>query len=201
MNAAYHVAKMWTSWPATDFHERVARNIGWGGKESEFRVDYVHYNIPGKPYPGLKGLKVKRFSVDYGWAGLNEENVESTYQLALAIQQHRHVSVAELRRLGFYPTIYRELKTRLKIPADLKLFHIDTSTSEDAQRQYDYQKRAHIAPKQIRISIPYEEYSQDAIDSVLLYRTIEEFDRYLRKWPYQSWDSDAFFICQDILAE
>lgn len=201
MNSAYHVAKWWSSWPSADFHERVSRNIGWGGKESEFRVDYIHYNIPGKPYPGLKGLKVKKFSVDYGWAGLNEGNVYHTYAVAYAVQNNKTISRGQLLRMGLHPSMMTEITKHLKIPKGLKLYRIDTSTAREARIQYDRQIRLRIPPKQIKISVPYEEPDQDAIDSILLYRTIEEFDRYLRGWPYQSWDSDAYTICQDILAE
>jgi hypothetical protein len=201
MNASYHVAKMWRGWPASSFHERAARNIGWGGMESEFRADYVHYNIPGKPYPGLKGLKVKKFSVDYGWSGLNEHNVDSAYVIARAIQNNRSLSKQEMYRLGFHPRTIKELPKYLTIPQSLSLYRIDVSTAADAKKQYVKQVRAGVGPKKIKISIPYSEPTQDAIDSLLLYRTIVEFDRYIRGWPYQSWNSDAYGICQDILSE
>ncbi len=199
LNASYHVAKMWKQFPHADFHQRVACYIGWGGMESGFEKDYIHYNIPHKPYPGLNGLKVKKFSVDYSWAGLNEGAVIPSYTVARALQTGRVMSRKELRQLGMHPALYVELKKVLKVPQDLSLFQIDLTTAPEAKRQYLEQVKRKVKPTKISISVPYEEDTQDKIDSVLLYRTIWEYDRYLRKWPWKSYKSEAYYICQDIL--
>lgn len=201
VNSSYHVAKMWKEFPHTDFYQRVACYIGWGGAESGFETDYVHFNIPGKPYPGLKGLKVKKFSVDYAWSGLNEDNVENTYAVAKALQDGRTLTTGDMYRMGLHPSLMVEIKKVLRIPKNLQLYHIDVSTAIEARKQYDVQRKAGVKPKQIRIHIDYNEDTQDKIDSVLLYRSIEEFDRYLRGWPPGSWHSEAFDICQDIINE
>ena len=199
LNASYHVARMFRGWPSPDFYQRVTISIGYGGKESAFEPDYVHHNIPGKPYPGLKGLRVKRFSVDYSWAGLNQDAVIPTYTVAKAIQLGHNISRAELHRLGLRSDLMDKLRPILKIPKNMVLYEIDTSTAIDARRQYDIQKNAGVPPKQIKISIDYLEDTQDKIDSVLIYRLIEEFERSLRSWPWQSYDSEAYYICQNIL--
>jgi hypothetical protein len=201
LNASYHVARMWLQFPSEDFYQRVACFMGYGGKESGFEPNYIHYNIPGKAYPGLHGLKVRHFSVDYSWAGLNEGSVEQTYAIAKALQEGRYLSHKQVFALGFSPNIYDNLSRILKIPQNLELYKIDLSTAKEARVQYLREKRDHVSPRHIRIDVPYAEDTQDKIDSVLLYRTIEEYDRYLRGWPYQTYDSDAYYLCEKILRE
>lgn len=199
LNASYHVAKMWKEWPSADFHERISCYMGYGGAESGFEKNYIHFNIPNKPYPGLHGLKVKKFSVDYSWAGLNQEAVNPTYAVAKAIQDGRSLSRRELMQLGLRPDLMMRLKPILHIPKDLQLYKIDLSTAIEAKKQYDAQRKLGVRPKKIKIDVLYVEDDQDKLDSVLLYRTIEEFDRSLRGWPYQTWNSDAYRICIQIL--
>jgi len=199
LNASYHVARMWKTWPVPDFYQRVSCFMGYGGAESNFEKDYVNINIPGKPYPGLHGLKVKRFSVDYSWAGLNQESVNPTYAIARALQTGHRLSTRQLHRLGFSSKFYDEISRVLVVPKGLSLYKIDLNTADDALKQYLELKRQHVRPRHMSITISYSEPNQDAIDSVLLYRTIEEYARYLRGWPYQTYKSDAYNICQSIL--
>ena len=201
LNASYHVARMWKDFPSSDYYQRVSCFMGYGGAESNFEKDYVNINIPGKPYPGLHGLKVKRFSVDYSWAGLNEQAVIPTYTVARALQTGHKMSHKELRRLGLRPDLYEVISKVLVVPKGMKLYKIDLNTADLAYKQYLSLKKAHVSPRHMSITIPYTEPDQDAIDSVLLYRTIEEYDRSLRGWPYQSYDSDAYKICQQIISE
>ncbi len=201
LNASYHVAKMWKQFPDKDFHQRVACYIGWGGAESGFEQDYVNVNIPGIKLPGLPGMHIKRFSVDYSWAGLNEQAVIPTYTVARALQTGRVMSRAELRQLGLRADLYEKIHKVLNVPKDLSLFKIDLTTAEQAKKEYIEAKQKHLKAKNIHISVPYAEDTQDKIDSVLLYRCIEEYDRYLRGWPYQSYHSEAYRLCQDIINE
>lgn len=200
LNAAWHVSKMWHGkFPDPDFNQKVAVLMGFMGKETDFEPNTLNFNIPGIYLRGLHGRKVRRFSVDYGVAGLNEINIENTYTVAKAIQSGRNITSKELKRMGLSPNLMVELKKRLTIPQSMSLFKIDIATAIEARRQYDLQKKSHIRPKKIKIDIPYLEDTQDKVDSVLLYRTIEELDRRLRGWPSQAYDSEAYYICQSIL--
>lgn len=199
INASYHVAKMWREFPDPNFYQRVSCYIGWGGKESNFTPNYVNVNIPGIKLTGLPGMHIKHFSLDYSWAGLNEQAVIPTYTVARALQTGRVMSRAELMQLGLRPDLYSRISRVLKVPKDLDLFKIDLATAVQAKKEYADARHRHLRAKDIQISVPYAEDTQDKIDSVLLYRTIEEYDRSLRGWPWQTYDSDAYYICQDII--
>jgi len=201
LNASYHVARMFKQFPDPNFYNRVAIMMGFGGKESNFMPDYVNVNVPGIKLGGLPGMHIRHFSIDYGTFGLNQQAVIPTYTVARAIQTGRRMSRSELRQLGLHPDLYVRLKKILIIPQDMDLFKIDLKTAEDAKIKYLEMKQRHLRAKEIHITVPYAEDSQDKIDSILLYRVIEQYDRYLRSWPWRSYDSDAYFICEKIIQQ
>lgn len=172
--SSYRVANMFPSFPSTDKSDRVKKFMSWGGQESVWKPNYVAINIPGAKYATGR---VKRFSVDFDWTGINSENLKWTYELATAIQQRRPLPKGTNKTL-------RVMLQDVRIPKDLKLKRIDYSSVVEAKKQYRvlnamYRDKNKIAEK---ITIAYSSTTEDDVDSMLIYRILVEMDRQARGW-------------------
>lgn len=184
MFSAIRVARMFPMYPGKSEQDRMLRLFEFGGLESFWQEDFVVLNVPGAFY---SNGKVKRVSVDFSAWGLNENSVEWTYAVALAIQQNRQLP----KRIGSW---YRHPKFEAlikgaKIPKTIKLRKIDLAVAEEYKRDYFIQKSIFRDPEALRkVMIDrapvWSENTQDDIDSTLIYRVIEELDRKARGWKY-----------------
>lgn len=196
LDSAYRVARMFEDFPAQLVEDRWTRNYNYGSWESGYAPNFVNVNVPGKSYPALSGGTVSRFSVDYGWTGLNEQNVLWAYTMAKAIQDEEPVPS------GWRSSLSPGTETqfgRIHIPKGLVLKTIDLSTARAARNEWVRLKRKGVDPNQMKIWVPYRETTDDDRDSLLIYRLLVEIDRKNRAWPWKTWDTDLYHICQKVV--
>ena len=196
LDSSYRVANMFDDFPAADFVDRWTRNFAYGSVESGYMPNYVHVNIPGKSYPGIPGMTVKQFSVDYGLVGVNEINVEWAYTAASCIQNGEPIPKAW--RDAYGPGTIAQFRT-VHIPPGLKLLRIDLNTAKQAKRAWQGLVKKGVDPNRMKIGVRYLENTDDWRDSVLIYRLLIEMDRRNRGWRWRSWDTDLYRICQAIV--
>lgn len=172
--SSYRVAKMFPSYPSTSIEDRVKKFMSWGAQESQWHPNYVCVNVPGAKYATGK---VKFFSVDYDWTGINSKNTKWAYYLALTIQQRKPL----LKEL--HPE-FRRMLADVRIPKKLKLKWIDPQLERDAAGQWKYLLRKGVAKDKIasRIRLEYVSNTEDDVDSMLIYRVLIEMDRAARGW-------------------
>lgn len=178
MFSSYRVAKMFPMYPAKDLHDRMLQFFELGEAETMWKKNNLEVNIPGANYGELK---VKRLSVDYGWAAVNEINVNQTYWIAKAIQSGKPIP------LRYSTPSFREILKNAKIPKELKLRKIDLSYTYDAREIYKDMKDKGYSPNKIRRELIFADYieeTQNEIDSILIYRVIEELERMNLGWTY-----------------
>lgn len=179
MYSAYRVSKMFPMYPAKNDLDRMLLFYELGQHETMWRKNFAVANVPKAKYKGGE-MNVKNFSIDYTAWGLNEGNVEWTYETARRIQAGKPVQRGLPRKT-------RDELNRVVIPKDLKLNRIDLSISKRAKEKYKKLLSLGYMPNKIRKSIKiksYKEYTQDQIDSALIYRIIVEIDRRNRGWPW-----------------
>ncbi len=199
LKASETVAGWWKTYPAYGYWERVSIGVGYCGVESDFKPDLIHFNIPHKSYPGLRGLQVKHFSVDFSSFGLSSENCVGTYEAAKAIQGGYDIDAKRSKKLGLHPLLIKSLRKELSIPKSLKLYKIDISKATEAHRQYRLLLAKGINPNKMKIHVSYVEKTQDEINCTLLYRFLEEYNRKLMGLPMGRYNSKAYYICEDIV--
>jgi hypothetical protein len=200
LDSAWRVAKMDDNFPSENFDIRWTQLFGYGGKESGYIPNYVHVNIPGVKYDCLpKGKSVKKESIDWGWTGLNDDNVEWTYILAKSIQDGIPVSADFRTKYQISQTTQDELRATLHIPKRLKLKKIDLSISKQVKKSWERQVKKGVAPSKIRVSVPYRESTPDDKDSMLIYRIMVEVARKNVHWNYKTWDNDIYSICESVV--
>ncbi len=190
IKASFEVADMFPMFPAKNKFDRVMRLYCYGGQESVYYSNFININVPGATYAG-GALKVKYFSIDYGWVGINEINTEWVYQVALAIQQERPVPIK------YTSTKLRKALDGSCIPSDIKLKRIGNCDSAKLRVIYNGYKARKYSPNKIRGILEnypheYREITQDEITSLLIYRAIIEIDRESRNWKYETWDKDLY---------
>ena len=183
--SSVRVSKIFKNFPAKDNIDRILKFYSYRGSESRFRLNYAVANIPGAKY---SNGKVKRFSVDFGSAGLNQDNVTWTYEMAFAIQNDLPLPETNISK-----RLARELR-KLKIPKNLKLKQIDLSVVSKAKKEYLYYVKKGVNLNKIsnRIKIEYKEETSDELDSILIYRILVELDRIDRGWEYETWDHELY---------
>lgn len=183
--SSYRVSKMFPMFPAENQYDRILKLYCYGVNESGLRKNYVAVNVPGAKY---SNGKVHRFSVDYGWIGLNEINVKHTYQIARVIQAGRSIPKGLI-----YPQS-RVLLSSGKIPSDIKLKKIDLSDAGWARDEWVRLKKTGMNSNKIiySIKVPFKEETQDDLDSMLVYRVIVEVERYSLGWKYDTWDTKLY---------
>lgn len=182
MYAASRTARMFPMYPAKNNMDRTLQFFELGCLESFWTPNLVVANVPGIHY---SIGSIKHFSVDYSRWGLNEEGIEWTYAVAKAIQDNKKIPT----KIGnWYATPeFIKLMKKAYIPKNLKLKQIDLNIASDAHSGYILMHRKGYSPKYIKKHLKlgkYIEEDQDDIDSALIYRVIEEVDRYTRGWKY-----------------
>ncbi len=184
-NSSIRVAKMFPMYPAVDTTDRAIRLYCKGGKESMFKKNYINVNIPGMKY---SSGKVKYFSLDYDWVGLNEINVVHTYAIAKAIQENRRLP----KRSGNRD--FRELLAEVNIPEHITLYKIDLLCAHKARKEWISYKRLGYTPRQMYdlIEVEYESRTRDQLDSALIYRLIVDLERYTLNWEYEYMDEGLY---------
>lgn len=184
--SAARVQKMFPMYPAKSDHDRMLIFYELGGLESFWEQNFMSVNIPGAQY---SNGKVKKVSVDFTWIGLNEGTINWTYYVALAIQRGEYIPNHVPGTDWWAPKGFEETLKGAKIPKNLKLRKIDLKLAEEAKAVYYKYKKTIKDPNKLRKVVnsnlpPFEENTQDQIDSALIYRVIEELDRKCRNWPY-----------------
>lgn len=188
IKAGFEVADMFPMFPGENKFDRVLRLYCYGGQESIYNQNFININVP---YASYGSLKVRKFSVDYGWIGINEANIDWVYHVALAIQQEKPVPVK------YTSTKLRKALDGACIPAEIKLKQISNIDSKKLRVFYQEYKRRKYSPNKIRGLLnnyphEYREVTQDEITSLLIYRAIIEIDRSTRDWNYKTWDKDLY---------
>jgi hypothetical protein len=183
--SSFRVADMSEDFPDNDRIERALKNFCYGSIESGYRRNYYSANIPGRPYPGVAG-KVVRYSMDMGWVGLNEINLTWTYQAAAALRDEKPFPL--LVRQSVPKETLDHMRETIHVPKSLRLKKLNLQEIKDTRYDYLDQVRRGVSPRRMKIYIVYRERDDDDLDSMLLYRVIEEIDRKFRYWPWHNWD-------------
>ncbi len=186
MYSAARVAKMFPIYPAKDEQDRTLQFFEFGGVESMWTQDTVVVNVPGAKY---SNGQVKRVSVDVSWVGLNEDSIEWTYRVAKAIQNKKPIPKHCKINDWYANKEFIELMKNVYIPKGIKLKKIDKNVITLAKEEYKILKKKIRNPNILRETLAgtdfgYSESTQDELDSVLIYRVIEELDRKSRGWKY-----------------
>lgn len=185
--SASRVAGYFPMFPAETAQERMIEFLSYSGTESEFKLGLSHINVPGARY--FNGTrKVKFYSVDFGHAGLSEQNVKWTYIAAKAIQDKKPIPTNIGNRR------FRKMLKNAKIPKEINLMKIDLTPAIESRKEYKVYKTIGMDPETIRktIQIPFDEKTQDDIDSILIYRVLVELERYSMGWNYDTWDKELY---------
>lgn len=180
MFSAYRVADMFPMYPAKHNLDRMLQFFELGHFESDWEKDFAIANIPGAKY---SNGKVKRFSVDFSWAGVNQMHINWTYKVAKAIQQGKPLP------RKYTTKKFRKLIKGAKIPKGVKLKKINLIHVTHARNEWKRMLKEGMSPNDIQKKLKisgYKERTQDDIDSSLIYRVIVEIDRVSRGWPYGS---------------
>ncbi len=71
---------------------------------------------------------------------------------------------------------------------------IDLTPAIESRKEYKVYKTIGMDPETIRktIQIPFNEKTQDDIDSILIYRVLVELERYSMGWNYDTWDKELY---------
>lgn len=193
INASQRVADMFPSFPSKGRDDRMLRFYTYGAKETFLTRNRAEVNVPGAKYS--TGI-VRKFSIDYGWSGLNEANVKLAFYTARAIQNRTKIPGNLGRNKAFL-----ELIKDARIPKNINLKVIDLSTARSAKIEYKTLLNKGYNPESIRkhIRVGYREEDQDDIDSLLIYRVIIELERISLGWKYQTWDFELYNHLSDFV--
>jgi hypothetical protein len=80
------------------------------------------------------------------------------------------------------------MRETIHVPKSLRLKKLNLQEIKDTRYDYLDQVRRGVSPRRMKIYIVYRERDDDDLDSMLLYRVIEEIDRKFRYWPWHNWD-------------
>jgi len=150
VKAAFITAEAFPDFGPEGFYARAAKHLAYGYGETRWRLGDVSYNLPGYT-PG-----VRFFSVDFFWAGLNEQNFGKNGNL--------RNWAARLIKDGTLP------KMQLMWPPSRK-------SILKAHAEYKAQLAAGIRPSKMHFHVRIYETTQDDVTSALAYRIIEERER------------------------
>jgi hypothetical protein len=134
-----------------DFVQKMLQRFCYGAQESDFRKNYVNWNIPGYTFNVSKKAP---FTFDLGYVGIN-----AFYNVPSVVDEAK-----ELQRVG-------------KIPANIKLKYLDPKWHAAMEKQYKYYLKRHVHPSRMHFSIPYKEESPDDYTSMMIYRVLIELKR------------------------
>ena len=185
LDSAIRVSKMYKGFPELTERDSAIKYFCWGAIESQFERNFVYVNIPGTNCPGID-KSVKRFSLDFGWAGINSLNTKWVYEIAESLRDNRPPSKNVLS--GLHPKTFPFLKKNFRIPNSLPLKRINgTKLKKKYQNDYAWFVKTKRKGK-YRPHIPYTEETDSDLDSILIYRAIIETDRMFRGWEWRTWD-------------
>ena len=175
--------------------ERILSLYCMGASESYLKRNYVNVNVPGYHYASGK---VRFFSLDYGWAGLNDDEVDNTYRIAKILQDKRGFKFSRLHPspLWFPNRQFINDMDGVVIPNNINLYKISLKQSADARTLYRQYKKEKKSPVEIyrliKPTVSFSESGQDQLDSLLIYRTLVEIDRADRGWSYNNRDKELY---------
>jgi len=190
LQSAANVAEMFPMYPAKNKFDRMLKMYCYGGQESIYRLCFININVPGATYINGK-LHVRNYSLDYDWVGLNDMNVIWTKKVAEDIQNQRPISkkYATQKLINILKGAY--------IPKTIKLKEINTKISHNIKAEWRRLDKAGYHPNNIlqqlnKIPTGYMSYTQNDLDSLLIYRIIVELDRITRGWDYETYDKELY---------
>lgn len=188
LESALRVSEMVRGFPSPNSYDNALRFFCWGAIEGQFVKDYVATNIPGMKINPRLG-SVSWFSVDYGWAGVNEINVVWTYRYAVALQ--RGVKPNKVLRDQLHNSAEAFVAANIRIPAKLALKRVSVVGAKQAKaywlRTGDRRHKSYY-----QLVSGFHENSADDLDSMLLYRVLVEVDRRHRGWTYRTWEKPLY---------
>ncbi len=190
LDSSHRVAEMVKGFPTYDPIENAHTYFAYGGQESVYRWSYVNINFPGQKFQN--NTEVKRFSLDYGWIGLNDINISLTYIVARALQEGK--PLPNWVKVSLHPDARKFLRSHVRVPKDLKLLWIRPGMGKEALNQWKWAKSKRMNNRLFkkRFSHSFREKTEDDLDSMLLYRIIIEIDRRARGWEYKTWNKGVF---------
>lgn len=182
--SASRAAKWFPVYPADSDIDRVLKLLTYGANETHYNLGVAEANVPGVKIKGPK--RIKYFSIDVMWTGMNESNLAWTYEVARLLQAGKPIP----KSIG--TKAFRNALKGCHVPKDIKLTHIDMGPIAEARKDWIKYTRQGIAPNKIRklIKIDITEENQDDIDSALIYRILVELDRYYRGWDINTYDKE-----------
>jgi len=188
IESSFDVANMFPNFFPGDNLERALKFYCYGGQESIFRPNYININIPGASYGNFT---VKKFSVDYGWTGINEINTKWAYIVASNIQQNQKIRIIQITEKC------KNILSNVRIPKKIKLKRINNHDEIETKFLYNDYKRRGYRPNRIRSLLynyypTYKEETRDDVKSLLIYRVIIETDRMTRNWKYETYDKTLY---------
>lgn len=182
------VARMFPMYPAKNEWDRTLKFISFGAKETDFYTkNNIIVNVPGEQFGKLK---VRHFTVDFGWAGVNSQNIGRSYRIAKCIQDKKEIPSSLL--------VDRELRNELYkyayIPKDIKLVVPSDWILTNSYKQYRKMIREGYSVKQIKNKLRYipKEPNSNEIDSILIYRVIIELERKYNNLSYETYHKNMY---------
>ena len=191
LDSAWRVSAQVTGFPGDDQVDNALKLLCEGARESMFDLSFVQVNVPGMKIAGP--LKIRFFSLDYGWVGINHKNIKWTYAVAKHLQSGIKGS-KQVRQFLSGKTL-EWMENNVRIPADLKLKYVDPSESVLVKRQYNAWKLKAGKGKQphkFKFDSDFRERTKDDLDSMLYYRVIVEADRKARGWEWGYWHEKLY---------
>ena len=195
-SSASRVSHMVTGFPSRSRVENAHSYISWGANEVNLKRNMVCVNITGDSYESVG--RVKFFSLDFGWCGMNSKNLRWTYTVADCLQNDKPFPL-EIRQMLSKKTL-AYMRKNIKIPKTLKLKKINTSWEASVRFEWEKSRKNGMTSDQFRkiAKIPFKEATEDDLDSILLYRIINEMDRMQRGWFYKSWSRGVYRRLADV---
>lgn len=151
---------------------------------------YYHLNIPGVYLPPFKKT-IQTFTIDYSFMGINEINVNWSYEVAKALQIENPVKkVRQLKRLKIKYNLKNQFIISLyskEIPPQIQLFKIETGIKPQIAFKRARMLKQGKSPLQIKNSLERQldtkkNYSSNDIESFIIYRVLIEQERCSRGW-------------------
>ncbi len=201
LEAAWRVSANVKDFPGNNRVENALKLFCQGAQESMFERNFVQTNIPGMRIAGP--LKIRYFSLDYGWVGLNHGNVKWTYAAARSIQDGVKKSHSLQEIVGKKTRDWME--ANITIPKNIKLKRIDPSDVKVVKHQYEKWKKSKEGrgkePKYFVADTDFQEKTEDDLDSMLYYRVLVEVDRKARDWPWGYWHPKLYQRLRQVAAQ
>ncbi len=182
LESAWRVSGHIQGYPGKDRDDNALKLVCQGAAERMFAHSFVQVNIPGTHLKN--GLKIRFFTLDYGWVGDNHTTLPWAEATALWLQQGG--PEPRLTHESTKNSTARAMVRCIHIPADIKLKQVDVGEEHWVRKRFDrWVARGHSG--HFKVESGYREVTADDLDSMLYYRSIEEFDRRARGWKWGYW--------------